>query len=78
MARANIAMSNEVGEKWRHKHRCLTCGDDWECDKASCIGDGSVPPSEGYLDVCDAYFGRCKHRRADGFDLWWEGRKGHP
>lgn len=39
--------------QYKHFHRCSDCGEKRTCVESTCIGDGSLPPPEGYLETCD-------------------------
>jgi hypothetical protein len=40
--------------RYKHIHRCSECGATRNCVEGKCIGDGSLPPPEGYLETCAA------------------------
>lgn len=38
--------------RYKHLHCCSECRATRNCVESECIGDGSVPPPEGYLEIC--------------------------
>lgn len=46
--------------RYKHLHRCSDCGATRNCVESNCIGAGSCPPPEGYLETCAACKGRNK------------------
>lgn len=38
--------------QYKHLHVCSECREKRTCVESECIGDGSLPPPEGYLETC--------------------------